>query len=411
MAHYTFTSELEELTYSLIRSNSSITSILPNEPPYITVTEGKHTSKIKLGKFLLKNSILTEEKVKQLIEEYKLVNSSMEAYTTELTKEYVEIYKVPLYAAGSSTKSCMTGMDCVRVYEYDDRLSLLTISIKNTLAARTLVRVDTKEYIKLYIDHNLITPSLALAIVEDKKGYVEGSLEGIRLTRIMEEDSFICPFLDGISMVDDRGSYLLITKHGDIDASSTNGYTISTRRHCPCCCDYFDADDMMYDEDSEEEVCCSCWKESHIYYDSIPYHIDSCTEVIGEKLVPTDLLEAEGYVYTVRQKWEQVDNCVFLVKEEAWHPLDDLLPLVWEFEEDFYALLTEVVYNDTELNEFPSGYYLPEQLEERVKELEEKIASLQTDIFKDVHPELDIEEAHLLTTEISIIKELLETEL
>lgn len=405
MSTYKFTSDLTEIVTTIVSNSLTISSIQPEQPPYVAVTDGRHTSNVKLGKFLLKHD-LPETRVKKLVEEYKLINSSMDAYVTELTTEYVEVYKTPLYASGSSSKSCMTGEDCVRVYAYDDRLSLLTITIRDVLAARTLVRSDTKEYVHLYLDHNVITPSIAKAIVEDREGYTEGVLEGIQLERIEEDGAFVCPYLDGISSVDDRGSYLVISKHGSIEASNTNGLTNSVYQRCECCGGEFDPEEMAYDENTGETVCSDCWSDNNIYYNGDSYPKSDCTEVSNGDLIPTDKLWDEGYVLTVDDEWVEKDKTIYIEKEDAYYLLDDVTTLVWEFEGERYTV-DKTVYNGHDLQEFPSGYYLPEQLEERVTEIEESIATMQADMFDEVDAELTVEEANALTIEIDLIKELL----
>lgn len=405
MSTYKFTSDLTEIVTTIVSNSLTISSIQPEQPPYVAVTDGRHTSTVKLGKFLLKHN-LPETRVKELVEEYKLINSSMDAYITELTTDYVEVYKTPLYSSGSSYKSCMTGENCVRVYGYDDRLSLLTITIKDVLAARTLVRSDTKEYVRLYLDHNVITPSIAQAIVEDREGYTEGDLEGIQLERIEEDGAFVCPYLDGISSVDDRGNYLVISKHGSIEASNTNGLTNRVQEVCPCCGGRFDEEDMCYDERRDESVCESCWGDYNVYYNGDYYPKSDCTEVSNGEFIPTDMLWDEGYVLTVDDEWVEEDKTIYIEKEDAYYLLDDVTTLVWEFEGEQYTV-DKTVYNGHDLQEFPSGYYLLEQLEERIAEIEESIATMQADMFNEVEAELSVEEADALTIEIELIKELL----
>jgi hypothetical protein len=245
---YIFNNEVQSAVNLAVASlkNYENIKVSANQPPLITVAAGKHTNTMKLGKFLAATK--TQAEVKYLVEQYKEINGDLSVYDVCYTRDYVEAYKHVVYAVNSTCESCMTGSDSVRVYNGDDRISLLTVYKRNTgnLIARTLVRSDKMEYVRLYIDHNYIKSHTMQAIVT-REGYVQGNLLGCTLDLIEELDAIVCPYLDRENefYIDYYNQKLVLTSHGEFCGSTTDGY-VQIKPTCMCehCGDSFDKEDM-----------------------------------------------------------------------------------------------------------------------------------------------------------------------
>ena len=174
---------LQNIINNIISIKELNVVVTPLEPPMVQIIKGKKIINQKLGKFLKANTVYTDDMIKTLVENYKEINSDLSSYKVKYTTNYVDAYKTPLYALDSTCVSCMTGEDCVRIYDYDERLKLLTIYKNSQLIGRTLVRTDLNEYVRIYIDHNHLKSHVANAIIE-KEGFKKGNLLGIKLQYI-----------------------------------------------------------------------------------------------------------------------------------------------------------------------------------------------------------------------------------
>jgi len=352
--------------------------ISPLEPPYVQVNTGKHVQKQKLGSILSK-LMINQKEIKALVEEYKEINSSTDDYYVDYSTDFVEIYSHALYAIDSVYKSCMTGKDYVRIYDYDERLSLLVAYKDNRLVLRTLVRSDKMEYVRLYIDHNFIKSHIANAIVA-KAGYTEGDLEGIRLKYEETDDGdIVCPYLDKISDFNiEENESLLITRYGKFDGSTEKGFVEKEpTEYCSCCEARIPENEIFIVGDII--VCEKCIDEKYVWYNDEYYHIENC--VLNNstyELIPACRIDQEDIACTEEGDWYNIDDVVFI--NDYCYSTDDCVALVQEDTNgNNHALKEEAIFNPTELSMLACGYWLKEQIEEVLEELNETLDSLQTD--------------------------------
>lgn len=378
-------------------------SITPLEPPYVNVLHGVHTTKQKLGRILSK-VIPDTTTVKEYVEEYKEINGQLGHYQVEYTTEFVEIYSHALYAIDSTTKSCMTDSASVRVYGYDERLSLLVVYKESKLVMRTLVRSDKMEYVRLYIDHNFIKTHIAKAIVA-KEGYKKGSLEGIKLQYIEENGCIFCPYLDRESqfdIIDD--AYLIIRSGGAYDGNTTSGYVeredVCT---CNCCGDRVPVEDSFYVDD--ENICEYCYDRNYIIYNGESYYKDNCiVNKSNGELIPEACIDYEDISCTDAGEWYNSDEVICI--SDCYYHESECIKLVREDEDgNEYALNEDAIYNPEELDMLASGYWVKGQIQDVLDELNETLNSLQTDLFEDKDVvELTTEEIDTLVIEIGKIE-------
>lgn len=358
-----------------------ITSILPLEPPYIQVTKGKHVNKTKLGS-VLHTLGLGDNRIKLLVEEYKQVNGDLSQYTVKYTTEYVEVYKTELYALDSTCKSCMTGETSVEIYDYDDRLSLLTIwKDKNKLVGRTLVRDDKKQFVRIYIDHNNIKSHIAKAIV-DKEGYTEGNLEGIKLRYIEDGNRIVCPYLDKVyrfDIVDDE--YLRIDNNGEYDGGTTDGFVeIKARHTCEDCGDSVH-DEAIYYIDGWS-ICQDCLDRNYIYYNEEYYHKDNCVENQSNgEMIPECYIDDADIICTGDGDWYNSDEVVCV--NDYYYHIDDCVQLVMETSDgDCFCLEEDGIELKQDIGDIEAGWYLEKQLKELANELEARILKEHSEEFE-----------------------------
>jgi len=347
---------------------ATILSITPDVPPYVYVKTNKHIVKTKLGKLLTRHGY-TNGNAKILVENYKNFNSN--DFITKLSREFVKVYEHPLYSCGSTIQSCMTGMDCVSVYtDYDENIHLFLIYKEDTLVGRTLVRLDKKQYIRLYIDHNFITPDKATEIV-NTAGYEVGTLLGLELALSYDYDNrIICPYLDGCYYVEVQRDSLLVTSSGI--STSINGYI----EECTCgsCGCNANEDDLYYIDGYDISVCASCL-DDYVYFNDSYYHIDDCVrnnstnDLVPEEYARNNLIEIDGNIY-----WDIDDCCSTL---EGWYLVDDCVELVEKDNDgNRYAArenAIKIIEGDNLLGELTNmglqpGWYLQEQLDELLTE-------------------------------------------
>jgi len=380
--------------------------ITPLEPPYVQVLHGKHTTKQKLGRVLAR-AIPDDSLIKELVEEYKEINGNLEHYHIEHTTDYVGIYEHDLYAIDSTSRSCMTGENAVRVYGYDERLSLLTAYKNSKLVLRTLVRSDKMEYVRLYIDHNFIKAPIAKAIVA-KAGYIEGDLEGIKLEYIECSEGVVCPYLDKVSNFDIvEDDYLIIRDNGQYDGSSTSGYVeLEDRCTCDHCGDRVLTDDTYYINDSS--ICESCVDNYYVFYNGEYYLEEDCiTNLSNNELIPSACIDYEDITCTDDGDWYNSDEVICI--DDCYYHISDCKKLVQaDSEGNSYGLEDDCIYNPEELDMLAAGYWLRGQIVDVLAELKETLDSLQMDLFTDEEViELTTEEIDVLSVEISKIELLL----
>ena len=359
-----FSERIEKAINEAISRYKKEYTVTADDAPFIIVQSERHTTKQKLGRFLsvLDNAAL----VKELVDEYKELGSDISDYKVSFSAEYEEIYKYPLYALDSTNRSCMTNMECVKVYAGDKNLKLLLIHKGELLVGRTLVREDKKQYIRLYIDHNYIKDFVARAIVT-KYGYVKGDLLNIRLPKIEDSQNYLMPYLDGKAFsVVDEGDHFRIGYRGEYSAISTTGYL---QARCSGCGAVAPESDLIYIASHDSQICASCFNDDYTYYNGDIYRQDSCVmnESTGE-LVP-ETVAWDMLTCVSNGDWYYTDDTVCTVTGE-YEPRIDCEELVLMYDYEWFALRSEVIYVQNREG-FKDGYYLQEQIDSIEAELEE----------------------------------------
>ena len=171
--------------------------------------------------------------------------------------------------------SCMSGSDaeCVHVYAHKKSVLRLAYLVQGEdIKGRAIVREDKKEYIRCYPNTNS-TDSTAwhntMREAIEAAGYTHGNLEGVLLDMHKADDGeYTMPYLDsgssGPQSVDMDGEYFRVTKHGEHDATNTNGrLSLRDMMSCDSCNDDFDAEDMNYIDHHDHHVCNYCYSEHY----------------------------------------------------------------------------------------------------------------------------------------------------
>ena len=371
----------------------------PAEPPMIEVIKGKHKSFQKLGKFLKANTIWVDSEIKLAVEQYKEINSDLSSYKVKYSTEYVEVYKTPLYAIDSTSKSCMTGEDCVRVYGYDERLELLTIHKDSQLIGRTLVRNDNQTYVRIYIDHNKIKSHVAHALVE-KEGYTKGNLLGIELEKIEGKFGMVAPYLDGNyqGLMDNGESFVIVDDcNGDYLANNTNGYAEEKNQYtCEICGCGVEEDEMCCVNDSI--LCEECLNDNYTYIESVGDYVSNDDVVYCESDDEYHVKDDSNIYYVNSEdKYYLLDDVVFV--DDECELLENCVRLETEHNDNEYVLESDAIKVDDAEDFYrylTTGWYHTEQLEEMVECIEEL---LENDLYTDIE--------HNLKTELEYITNLL----
>lgn len=385
---YIFNDELEGAINSAIAYLPSGVTVTPNNPPLITVCNGKHTSQQKLGKFL--SATKTQQEVKALVELYKEINGDLSSYNVKYTTDYVGVYQHEVYAIDSTHKSCMTNMTAVQVYEGDERIYLLTVYKESKLVGRTLVRSDKMEFVRLYIDHNFIKTPIMRALVA-REGYTEGDLEGCYLTLIEDANgSIVCPYLDKTSRfdIDYSNQRLVICSNGEFDGSTTSG-EVEIEPTCQCyhCGSNVPEEDICYIEAVDDYVCDHCLNHNYVMCDGEWYSLDDVS------------FTEDGRCYACQDV-----VCI----DDMYYHIDDAELLVNEDEDGNTYALHRYAIHVTGSDTLESGYYVSLQIKEQLKELQEILDALQTDMFDEkIEVELTPKEVNELIVEINLLEKLL----
>lgn len=132
---------------------------------------------------------------------------------------------------------------------------------KPVVAARTIVNVAAKTYLRIYCSGDTDTTRI-MEVTLAKAGFTRchDTLAGQKLVRRTYEGSIVCPYLDGNYIyVEDEGNHLTISKDG-LDGQNSDGLIGCVI--CPCCEETVpDADSLTYVEARGEEICQRCLED------------------------------------------------------------------------------------------------------------------------------------------------------
>lgn len=301
------------------------------------------STKISVGRFIKKFwPHLPDHEVRDIVNAHRNeVGKRIVKFSTD-PSEIMRIYE-------HGPRSCMRGMDCVRIYGDSPDLAVAYLGDLEAreISARAVVWPAQELYVRIYGD-DLLRVSL------ERMGYRSGDLEGARVRLIEEHGRIVMPYLDGPQYVDEDGDWLILTEDGDIDCYNTSGYASSRRERCSCCGDRA-SEDEIYTADDGARVCTDCigspgyshtrcsyvWAtvDSRRCHDTEVCRRDNCwwseyhNMWMSEDLSYSDfgLVELEDgsvvgeddAVETIDGHWRLADDCI-KIHADAYQPRDDL---------------------------------------------------------------------------------------
>ena len=306
------------------------------------------STKISVGRFVKKFwPHLLDHEVRDIVNVYRNEVGKRNVKFSTDPSEIVRIYEY-------GPRSCMRGMDCVRIYGDSPDLAVAYLGDLEAreISARAVVWPTQKRYVRIYGD-DLLRVSL------ERMGYRSGDLEGARVRLIEEHGRIVMPYLDGPQSADEDGDWLILTEDGDIGCSNTNGYASGGRERCSCCGGRV-GDGEIYTADDGERVCTDCigshdfghtscsyvwatvdarwhhdtevcrrdncwWSEYHDMWvsDDLSYSDFGLVELECGDIVPED--EA---VETVEGRWYRAEECIE-IDTDTWQHRDHLSIQEW----------------------------------------------------------------------------------
>lgn len=246
-----------------------------------------------------------------------------------------------------------------------------------------------------------------------------------KLLRIETDDGLLAPYFDRDSSVKDTGDFLVVSRHGDIELSSTHGTVSDYEYHCEecgcglneydthwacdaiycenCFCDnfthcddcqeYHPNDDCNLVEDTQEHVCDHCLTFSDNYYRLDHGEVYSIDAIVFDVNSDAHLVEDEGKTWFT----SDIDDEVYPIEDQA--PLPLWFPDLWTYdqanESGLFTLTTrkEYVWIGPRTRNFAiptgHGYHIEKTTAEYVLKhwLEwdgSEIVNNQLDLFEDV---------------------------
>ncbi|NYF30654.1 hypothetical protein [Sphingopyxis sp. JAI108] len=210
-----------------------------------------------------------------------------------------------------------------RIYAGPDT-ALAYIGAREDARARSVVWPERKIHTSIYGDVS------RLKLLLEAAGYREGGLNGARVRRIVDGDSFVVPYIDAGGDLADDGEYLIIGR-GNIPSENTNGLGDQCW-YCPRCDHSSTAHDTVYYSDgSSEEWCYGCFTDRTIFcaYNECSYsNAETFVTVLADDdehdVLERDV-EAFGAVYLEdRGEWWVSGCCRRCDASGDWFHLDDL---------------------------------------------------------------------------------------
>lgn len=222
---------------------------------------------------------------------------------------------VTTYACEKHTTSCMSSLDCVRVYAYPGnglRLAVLHNN-HNEVIARAIVRdidAENRGYLRIYPDPTSSSAGILLKTKLATAGYVEEiNLDGVKVQKINNDYGIVMPYIDrgdcGSQTAEECYTHMLLGT-GDFDCDNTDGYCTMPEEttYCESCNEYVPDDDMMSVE--HENYTCVCSSCCDMYYTLATIRDNQFGYAVQEYVHDDEIVRsAEG---TVVSKDYAVDN-------------------------------------------------------------------------------------------------------
>lgn len=287
-------------THLDILHNLHISSEIPTQVAYYpSLRHWRENRAVRttIGKYLTKYKdiiSLSESEIKTMAERHLVKINARAGWTVKFMEHndpegWMRVYR------SDDVRSCMRGMDAVRVYAHDKsvlRLAYLENGI-GEIIGRCIVREDDeKGWLRVYPDPHGSTEGRFLLDSLKAMGYTENiNLNGVLLEAIEEGSAYVCPYIDCgnggdqyADLVHIDGKDYLELGSGDWEATRTDGY-VGERCSCDECGDSCDEDELIWIDNEEIRVCPSCLDENFVYaygrrYEEY-FRSDECVEVNG----------------------------------------------------------------------------------------------------------------------------------
>lgn len=159
---------------------------------------------------------------------------------------------------------------------------------------------------------------------------------GARLKRIEHDDAFVGPYLDLLPQrLSDTGEYLVVTNHGEIDASIYSGLLGGHYAECTECSRGINEDDTYHSEYDQECYCESCYYDVHFFCEfaesdthqseSIECRRITCSGRTEVFLVcEHHVLNYDSFVSCTDDEWWHVDDVQYCEHDDEWISPDSI---------------------------------------------------------------------------------------
>lgn len=205
------------------------------------------------------STILTEAAIREWAAKYKKLYCPEDLLHFAVTaKEISHVYR-------RGPQSCMskdvgTPVHPSEAYAGPD-LAVAYVKKQGRIVARALCWPKKQIYSRVYGDQELLSGLLDDEGFEqhwDREGY-DHAFVGARLTKIVHNNRFICPYIDGYFRVRVGKKYLTIDPKGKWNCQNQDGYC-GTPFHCRKCNQTYDQGKMPHHNVSGTHWCDNCFK-------------------------------------------------------------------------------------------------------------------------------------------------------
>jgi len=304
-------------------------------------------------------------------ETYFLATQGLVLKSSKNRKDFAKVYTMKQASASDPRLGCSRkslAASCMR-YSFDHLICHPTeiygsgdfeiVWIENSqqqLLARAVVCTRNGRYANapIYTNSNLAADMLEAEITKRKQACEQpdkATWINAELLRIENHncDELIAPYFDNYSSAKDLGDKLKISRHGDLELTTTSGVISEHEYHCESCNTGLGEYDMHYAQDSC--YCEDCFHDQFFYCEACeeyePNHDGN--EVIGfEGLICDHCVQtAHDIVYTTCGNYAHIDETVFSEHSDEWFLISD------EGDTWFVSSIDDEIYSIDELAKLP----------------------------------------------------------
>ena len=164
----------------------------------------------------------------------------------------------------------------------------------------------------------------------------DASWLGARLKRIEYDDAFVGPYLDLIPQrLSDTGDHLVISYHGEVDASVYSGLLGGSYAECTECGRGIDEDDVFHSEYDQECYCESCYYDVHFYCEYAESDTHKSESIECRRITHSGrtevflvcehhVLNYDSFVLCTDDEWWYVDDVQYCEHDDVWISPDSI---------------------------------------------------------------------------------------